>query len=143
MPKIGTATNTEIASADVVESEPVGASYPGMIAQRLDTAMNRNKVPRKPRYFAGWSRPTSLICSLNGGHDDFKEALPARDVHFGHELARDQPRANGHHEHQHPGRDDRAIELDKAVPPENQVIGSKAQCWSPLPVESALPPELV
>ena len=54
MPKSGTATNTEIASADVVESEPVGASYPGMIAQRLDTAMNRNKVPRKPRYFSGW-----------------------------------------------------------------------------------------
>src|SRR5271156_6393487 len=34
-----------------------------MIAQRLDTAMNRNKVPRKPRYLAGLWRPTSLICS--------------------------------------------------------------------------------
>src|SRR5208337_5634365 len=62
MPKNGTATNTEIASADVVESEPVGASYPGMIAQRLDTAMSRNKVPRKPRYLAGLWRPTSWIC---------------------------------------------------------------------------------
>src|SRR5208283_1609685 len=63
MPKNGTATNTEIASADVVESEPVGASYPGMIVHRLDTAMNRNKVPRKPRYLTGLWRPTSLICS--------------------------------------------------------------------------------
>ncbi len=53
MPKIGTAINTEIASAEVVESEPVGASYPGTIAHRLDTAMKRNKVPRKPRYLAG------------------------------------------------------------------------------------------
>src|ERR1019366_3027090 len=57
-----TATNTEIASADVVESEPVGGTYHGKIAQRLDTAMNRNKEPIKARYFAGWCRPTSSIC---------------------------------------------------------------------------------
>src|SRR5271165_5693003 len=62
MPKNTTATNTEIASADVVESDPVGGSYQGRIAQRLDTAINRNKVPIKPRYFSGCSRPTSWIC---------------------------------------------------------------------------------
>src|ERR1700689_1697549 len=53
MAKSDTATNTEIASADVVESEPVGGSYQGRIAQRFDTAINRNKVPIKPRYFSG------------------------------------------------------------------------------------------
>ena len=127
MPKNGTATNTEIASADVVESEPVGASYPGMIAQRLDTAMNRNKVPDKPEILLRMVQAHLLDLFLNRGDHDFKEALPARDVHFGRELARDQPRPDGHHEHQRPGRDDRAIEHDKAVPPENQLIGSKAQ----------------
>ena len=80
---------------------------------------------------------------FNGGDDDFEEALPPRDMYFGHELARDQPRAQRHHDHQPPRRDDRAIELDKAVPPENQIIGRKAQWWSPLPVESALQPARV
>ena len=93
--------------------------------------MNRNNVPRKPRYFAGWLQAHFFDLFLDRGDHDFEEALPARDMHFGHELARDQPCANGHHEHQHPSRDDRAIELEKAVPPENQFIGSKAQCWSP------------
>jgi hypothetical protein len=53
MPKIGTATNTQIARAAVVESEPVGGSYQGKIVQRLDTAMNRNRVPMKARYLSG------------------------------------------------------------------------------------------
>jgi hypothetical protein len=29
---------------------------------RLAAATNRNSVPRKPRYFRGWRRPTSSIC---------------------------------------------------------------------------------
>ena len=43
MPKIGTATKTQIASAAVVESEPVGGSYQGRIVQRFANAMNTNK----------------------------------------------------------------------------------------------------
>ena len=120
---------------------PSVLSYPGMIAQRLETAMNRNKVPQKSQVLGPecW-RPTSLICSLNSGHDDLEEALPRRGgCRFGREPGHDQPRANRHHEHQRPGRDDRAIRLEKAVPPENQVIGCKAGCEPPLPIESALP----
>jgi hypothetical protein len=37
----------------VVEREPVGASYPGIIVQRLAVATNRKIVPRKLRYLCG------------------------------------------------------------------------------------------
>ena len=40
-----------------------GWFVPGMIEHRLDTAINRNNVPRKARYFLGLCRPTSSICS--------------------------------------------------------------------------------
>src|ERR1019366_5793053 len=33
-----------------------------MMVQRLANATNRKSVPRKPIYFFGWRRPTSLIC---------------------------------------------------------------------------------
>src|SRR5664279_1794090 len=62
MPNRGTATNTQSASATVVDSEPVGGSYPGRIVHRLAVARKRKSVPRKPRYFSGWGKPTSSIC---------------------------------------------------------------------------------
>ena len=61
MPNSGTATRTHKASVTVVESDPVGGSKPGMTVPRLDRAMNRNSVPRNPRYFRGFRSPTSLI----------------------------------------------------------------------------------
>src|ERR1035438_938835 len=64
MPKKGTARNTQIASAVVVESEPVGASYHGKMMQILAVAINKNKVPIKPIYCSGWLSPISLISSL-------------------------------------------------------------------------------
>src|ERR1039458_6006413 len=33
-----------------------------MMVQRLASATNRKRVPRKPIYFSGWRRPTSSIC---------------------------------------------------------------------------------
>ena len=61
MPNHGTATNTTIASAVVVDSDPVGVSKPGTIVARLAVAMKRNSVPMKPMYKRGRCRPISSI----------------------------------------------------------------------------------
>jgi hypothetical protein len=53
MPKNGTAKKTEIASAVVVDKEPVGASYHGKMIQIFAVPINRNKVPMKPIYSSG------------------------------------------------------------------------------------------
>src|SRR5450631_4928643 len=62
MPKNGTAMNTQIANAAVVDSEPVGGWEPGMTVPILAEAMNRKSVPRKVRYLSGFSSPTAEIC---------------------------------------------------------------------------------
>jgi hypothetical protein len=49
MPKAGTDTNTQSASALVVESEPVGGWKPGTIDSTLEVATNRKSVPMKGR----------------------------------------------------------------------------------------------
>ena len=142
MPKNGTATNTEIASADVVESEPVGGSYPGMIAQRLDTAMNRNKVPMKAEIFRRMVEAHFLDLFLDRGDHDFQEALPARDVHFGHELARDQHAPTVITSINTQVVTIVLLSTRKPYRQKTSSSGLRRNGWSPLPMESALPPAL-
>ena len=61
IPKTGTAMNTQMASAAVVEREAVGGSYQGTTVNRFDMAIKRNSVPIKPIYFSGLFNPTSFI----------------------------------------------------------------------------------
>jgi hypothetical protein len=61
-----------------------------MMVQRLAAATNRKSVPRKPRYFFGWLRPTSSICLLDAGDDDFQKVLPAGTSQADGKSARDE-----------------------------------------------------
>ena len=47
MPYMGTAMNTMTARADVVVSDDVGATYPGMKVKTLENRMKRNSVAMK------------------------------------------------------------------------------------------------
>ena len=62
IPYKGTAINTDIASAAVVDSELVGGSYPGKTIQIFAKAIKTNMVPIKSIYFSGFLRPISFIC---------------------------------------------------------------------------------
>jgi UDP-N-acetylglucosamine:LPS N-acetylglucosamine transferase len=61
IPKNGTARNTQIANAAVVESDPVGGTYHGNMIQILANAMNRNNDPMNPIYSLVFFKPTSFI----------------------------------------------------------------------------------
>jgi len=61
IPKNGTAMKTQIASAAVVESVPVGGSQKGNTTQRFERAMKMNSVARKPRYFSDRDRVVSAF----------------------------------------------------------------------------------
>ena len=83
-------------------------------------------MPRKPRYFSGWLQADLFDLFLDAGDDDFQKVLPAGTFQVRGKFARDEFRADGQHEHQPPGEHNGAVELEKAVLPEDQLIGTKA-----------------
>src|SRR5690554_1270202 len=62
MPNSGIATNTEMVSATVVDSDEVGGAKPGTTVSTLDTAINKNKVPAKYITCRAPLCVTSAIC---------------------------------------------------------------------------------
>ena len=69
---------------------------------------------------------------LDADDDDFQQVLPARSLQMGGELARDELRAPGKHEHQCPREHNGAVEFEKPVLPEDHLIGTKAHSGSPV-----------
>jgi hypothetical protein len=72
-----------------------------MMVARLAVATNRKSVPRKPTYFLGSRRPTSSIC--------FSIAVTTISER----------------EHQSPREQNGAVELEKAVLPEDHLVGTE------------------
>ncbi len=58
--------------------------------------------------------------------DDFEQALPARELPPGAELARHERGPPRQHQHQRPGEDNGRVELDEAVLPEDPLVRAKA-----------------
>ena len=96
-----------------------------MTVNRLAVARNRRSVPRKPRYFSGWGRPTSSICvsmlvTIISSRFCQRDRFELRG-----EVARDELRADDQHEHQSPREHDGPVELEEPVLPEDHLIGAK------------------
>ena len=113
---------------------------PGISVQRLAVATNRNSVPRNARYFSGSSRPTSSICFSMPVTIISSSPCQREMAAFGRELARDQLRAQRHRDHHGPGRHDGAVELHKAVLPENLLVGGEIH-WQSFAQSSGIFPQ--
>ena len=57
-----------------------------------------------------------------------------------HASAIDELRSDGQHEHQTPGEGDGSVDLEKAVLPEDSLVGTKVHGWPPVPSKLTFPP---